>query len=213
MMLARMGKAMKPQGTFRFVKGALIAVSCVALSGCISLGGKVPPDLYRLTPDLTAPVGATASGPLSSAIVVLDPDADRSLDVLRVPVRVNASSLAYLKDAAWVEKPAREFRSLLAETIRARTGQLVVEGNDYAGTGKLVISGRLQEMGYDAGKQAVVVLFDAMQSGANGGGEVVTKRFEAQVNNVAPNSKAVGPALNEAANDVARQVADWIKGS
>lgn len=202
---------MKPAAAPGILKGALFAVSCLALSGCISLGSKTPDLLFRLTPEKTAPTGATASGKLSNAIVVFDPETDRSLDVLRIPVRVDASNLAYLKNAAWIEKPAREFRSLLAETIRAETGKLVIEGGDFEVTGETFVRGRLLEMGYDVPRQAVVVRFDAVRSGGPGS-EIVTKRFEAAVNGVEPKAKYVGPALNQAANDVARQVADWIKG-
>ncbi|KHK93613.1 ABC transporter [Novosphingobium malaysiense] len=195
------------------VRGMVIAASCLALSGCLSLGGKTPDELFRLTPEETAPAGSTARGPLSEAIVVEDPEADRSLDMLRVPVRVDASSLAYLKNAGWIEKPTRLFRSLLAETIRARTGRLVVEGGDFEMTGKTRIGGRLLEMGYDAQKSAVVVRFDAMLSEGLGPERVVTRRFESVVNGVEPKAQYVGPAINQAANDVAQQVADWIKGS
>lgn len=205
-----MGKAMKPLRKAAIVNGLVIAVACLTLSGCISLGSKTPGMLFRLTPDQTAPAGATASGQLADAIVVLDPESDRSLDALRVPVRVDASRVAYLKDAAWVEKPTREFRSLLAETIRARTGKLVVEGGDFEVTGKILIGGRLLQMGYDAQKHAVVVTFDAMRS-SGPGSEITTKRFEAMMDGIEPEADAVGPALNQAANDVARQVADWIK--
>ena len=37
-----------------------------------------------------------------------------------------------------------------------------------------------------------------------------TRRFEARVPVAAPETAFVGPALNEAANDVAGQVADWL---
>ncbi|MCT2399701.1 ABC-type transport auxiliary lipoprotein family protein [Novosphingobium mangrovi (ex Huang et al. 2023)] len=207
-----MEKATKPSGTDRIVKGLLIAAACLGLSGCISLGGKAPEELFRLTAEETAPAGAAVSGQLADAIVVLDPDADRSLDVLRVPVRVDASRLAYLKNAAWIEKPTRQFRSLLAETIRARTGKLVVEGGDYEVTGKTVIGGRLLRLGYDAQKRAVVVSFDAVRTDGIDGSQIATKRFEAVVNDVVPKAEAVGPALNAAANDVARQVSDWLAG-
>ncbi|MCJ2177258.1 ABC-type transport auxiliary lipoprotein family protein [Novosphingobium album (ex Hu et al. 2023)] len=202
---------MRPAAAPGILKGALFAVSCLVLSGCISLGEKAPEQLFRLTPEETAPTGATASGKLSDAIVVMDPETDRSLDVLRIPVRVDASQLAYLQNAAWIEKPAREFRSLLAETVRTETGRLVVEGGDFEVTGETFLRGRLLEMGYDVPRGAVVVRFDAIRSGAPGS-EVVTKRFEAVVTGVEPKAKYVGPALNQAANDVARQVADWIKG-
>lgn len=204
---------MKPLRNTGIARSALIAAACLGLSGCISLGGKAPDQLFSLTPQETAPVGATANGQLADAIVVLDPETDRSLDVLRVPVQVDASRVAYLKDATWIEKPARQFRSLLAETIRARSGKLVVEGGDFEVTGKTRVGGRLLQMGYDAQKQAVVVRFDAMLSSGEAGSGITTRRFEAVVNGVEPKGAAVGPALNQAANDVARQIADWVKGS
>jgi len=192
------------------MRGATAAAACLVLAGCLSLGGKVPEQLFRLTPEASAPVGTQTSGQLTDAIVVLDPEADRSLDVLRVPVRIDASTIAYLKDASWVEKPARQFRNLLAETIRAETGTLVVEGGEYEVTGRLAVGGQLLRMGYDVPTRSVVVRFDAMRSAR--GGEIVTKRFESVVSEVEPKAELVGPALNQAANDVARQVAGWIKG-
>lgn len=79
--------------------GAMALTASLALAGCISLAPKPPEQLIRLTPDQSAPAGAQASGQLADAIVVLDPDADRSLDAVRVPVKISPSSLSYLKDA------------------------------------------------------------------------------------------------------------------
>jgi cholesterol transport system auxiliary component len=193
----------------RLAAAAAAALASLALSGCISFGPKPPDNLFRLTPAEVAPAGATASGSLTDAIAVLDLEADRSLDVMRVPVTVDASNVAYLKDALWLERPSRQFRSLLAETLRARTGRLVVEGGDFEVTGKTLIGGRLLQMGYDAPSGSVVVRFDAMRSEAKG--RIESRRFEARVSGIEPKAVAVGPALNQAANDVARQVADWLK--
>ncbi|MCJ2183889.1 ABC-type transport auxiliary lipoprotein family protein [Novosphingobium sp. 1949] len=190
--------------------GLAVAALGLGLSGCISLAPKTPDTLIRLSPEKSAPAGTVSDGKLADAIVVLDPDADRSLDVLRVPVRVDASSLAYLKGAGWVEKPTRLMRSLLAETIRADTGGLVLEGGDYEVTGKTFVGGRLLEMGYDAPRHAVVVRFDAVITQRDNP-EIRRKRFEAVVDNVEPKGPAVGPALNSAANTVANEVATWVK--
>lgn len=210
-MSAMMGNAMKPLRHAPFARTALIAVATLGLSGCLSLGAKLPDQLFRLSPDESAPAGTTVSGPLAQAIVVLDPETDRSLDVMRVPVRIDEARVAYLKNAAWIERPARQFRSLLAETLRARTGRLVVEDGDYDIAGKSQVGGRLLEMGYDARKRAVVVRFDAVLRSAGGGEEIASRRFEAVISGLEPEAKDVGPALNRAANDVAGQVADWIK--
>jgi len=190
------------------VRKAAALAALVLLAGCISFGKKPPDTLISLTPENTAPVGALGSGTIDNAILVLDPDTDRRLDVQRVPVQVNASTVAYLKKAAWIERPARQFRRLLAETIRAKSNRLVLESNDVEVGSKLVLSGRLVDMGYDAGSQSVVVRYDALLEADDGA--VKSRRFEAIVPGVAPTANAVAPALNEAANDVAAQVADWV---
>lgn len=187
---------------------ALALAAALPLAGCVKLGSKVPDQLISLTSQAVAPAGVIGTGRFADAIVVLDPAAERRLDVQRVPVKVDAATIAYLKDATWVEKPARQFRRLLAETIRAGGGRLVVEGDDYDVSGRIVLSGRLLDMGYDAQSQAVVVRYDALRENADG--SIQSQRFEATVPGVAPRARAVAPALNRAANDVAAQVAQWL---
>ena len=41
-------------------------------------------------------------------------------------------------------------------------------------------------------------------------GRAMSRRFEAKVEGVEPKVEAVAPALNRAANEIARQVADWV---
>ncbi len=187
--------------------GAAI-VALALLAGCISLGGKAPKILLGLTAEKTAAAGTMTGGKVSDALLVLDPQVERKLDVLRVPVQVDDTRIAYLQDATWVERPARQFRHLLAETIRAKGQRLVIEANDDTSGSKNVLAGRLIDMGYDARSQSVVLRFDALRE--DGKGAVVARRFEAVVPGVSPKAVAVGAALNRAANDVAAQVADWV---
>lgn len=196
----------------RLLRFAALLALPLALSACVSLGGggaKLPASLLTLTPAKTAPAGSAASATAAEALMVMEPETDQSLSVLRVPVQVDDANIAYLKDALWVERPARLFRGLLAETLRAKTGRLVLEDSQasvpVAGTR---LSGRLIAMGYDARSGSVVVRYDAIRTGPNG--EVQTKRFESVVDGVAPVPAEVGPALNKAANDVAGQVAEWM---
>jgi cholesterol transport system auxiliary component len=179
------------------------------LGGCLGgLGGKVPPQLISLTAADPAPAGPLGGGSAGSGLIVLDPETDRRIDVQRVPVQVSPSTVAYLKDAMWVEKPARQFRRLLAETIRAKSGRLVLEGGEAEAVGRDMLAGRLVDLGYDAASQSVVVRYDAIRN--DGKGAVSVRRFESIVPGVSPKAETVGPALNRAANDVARQVAAWI---
>lgn len=188
-----------------------VILALALLTGCVSLGGgKVPPSLFTMTPAQSAPPGSQAGGTMAQAIMVMQPETDQRLAVLRVPVQLGDAEVAYLKDAQWVDRPARLFRTLLAETLRARGGRLVLEDDQAATLVGQRLSGRLLEMGYDARNMAVVVRFDAVRSSAKG--EVMTKRFEAQISGVAATPAAVGPALNTAANQVAAQVAEWVGG-
>ncbi|MGI8943869.1 MAG: ABC-type transport auxiliary lipoprotein family protein [Qipengyuania sp.] len=180
----------------------------ILLAGCLSFGEDPPESLLTLTPVVTAPAGTGASGTDASAIALVEFEAPQRLDVTRVPVQVNASEVAYLKDAVWVEKPARLFRRLIAETIRARSNRVVIDGDDPGVLADNRLSGTIREFGYDVPSSSVVVVFDAVRAGA--GTQVTTRRFEARVPGIAPQVEAVGPALNQAANDVADQVADWV---
>lgn len=189
-------------------------LAAALLAGCVSVGpggGKAPSQLITLTAESTAPAGNIGSGSLADALVVLDPDTDRRLDVQRVPVQVDDATLAYLQDAFWVERPARQFRRLLAETIRARGNRLVLESSDDETGGRITLSGRLREMGYDSRSSSVVVRFDAVRKHPSG--QLEARRFESVVPGVDPKAASVAPALNRAANDVARQVSDWVTGA
>ena len=189
--------------------GALAALSAaMALSGCISLGKKPPDQLLNLTATATAPAGASASGSAENAIAVMDVEAPQKIDVARVPVDTSGSSIAYLKDAQWVEKPARLFTRLVSDTLRARGNHLVVSGTDLEDAAATKLSGTLQAMDYDASSGAVVVRFDAVLQTKDG--TIRSKRFESTVSGVAAAAAPVGAALNQAANEVATQVADWV---
>lgn len=188
--------------------GAFAALASLALAGCIGLGGKAPKQLLSIAPTASRPAGPGASASANDAIVLLDPESDRSLDMLRVPVRVNAATIAYLKDIAWVERPSRQFRTLLAETLRARTGRLVVEDGDFDIVGRTLVTGRLLAMGYDAPSQSVVVRLDMQKQ--DKGGAILTRRFEAVVPGIEGKAEPVASALGQAANDVAGQIAGWI---
>ncbi|MEQ8412680.1 MAG: ABC-type transport auxiliary lipoprotein family protein [Erythrobacter sp.] len=195
---------------------AIAALAALMLSGCVSLGGGEPPEsLLTLTPTATAPTGSgsgarTGGEAGAGAIAVMTPEAPAKLDVLRVPVTVSATEIAYLKDAYWVDKPARLLRRLLGETLRTRTDALVIDTDDSPTEPEVKLRGTLLDMGYDAPSRSAVVRFEAIRTTAEGG--AVSRRFEATESGIPAEASAVGPALNRAANRVAADVADWIAG-
>lgn len=181
----------------------------LALAGCISLGGKPPASLLTLSPEASAPVGpGVGSGASQPVIAILTIDSPAKLDVLRVPVAVSDTEVAYLQEAYWVEKPARLFRRLVGETIRSRGKAMVVDGDNTATLATLTLKGTLIDMGYDVPTQSAVVRFDAVR--IDNGGKATTRRFEARESGVVAETRAVGAALNVAANKVAAEVADWV---
>lgn len=183
----------------------------LALSGCISLGGPPPESLLTLSPTSRAPAGSGASAGASQPVIAVQSLATPAkLDVLRVPVAVSDTELAYLQDAFWVEKPASLFRRLLGETIRARGTAMVIDADDNMTIATATLHGTLIDMGYDVQSSAAVVRFDAVR--VDGEGKIATRRFEARETGVPAEARAVGAALNVAANKVAAEVADWVAG-
>ena len=189
------------------ILAALAAIA--ALSACVSIGGaEAPEQLLTLTPAASVPVGAAAEGEAAAALSVQVPSVSQRLNVARIPVTTSDSSLAYLADAWWVEKPAQLFRTVLAETIRAKGNRLVVSGGELETVARTQLSGQLVEMTYDATTASAVVRYDAVLELPDG--TVRTRRFESSVPGIPAEAGAVGAALNEAANTVADEVAEWV---
>ena len=189
------------------MKALLPVAMAMPLAGCISLGGETPEQLLTLTPARSAPAGFATTGPANVALAVLEPSTSQRLNVNRVPVQTSDSSLAYLQDAVWVEKPARLFQNLVAETIRARGNRLVIREGDLGQSAVTSLSGQLLDMGYDVASGSVVVRYDGVLQTPDG--QVRTRRFESRVP-AAADAISVAPALNQAANQVADEVAEWV---
>ena len=180
----------------------------VLLAGCVNFGAEPPDRLFTLTSSASAPAGSTADGDVAASLAVLEPTAPQRLTVTRIPVTVDDSSLAYLQDAIWVERPARLFQRLLSETIRARGNRLVLADEELQYSARTRLSGQLVELGYHAAQSSVVARYDAVLQLPDG--RILTRRFESTIPGIAPEAAAVGPALNQAANQVAAEVADWV---
>ena len=90
-------------GLAKIVAPALL----LALSGCISLGGKPPPTLLTLAAERPVPAGTTTSGTYAGAILVMEPETDKRLGAVRIPVQIDDTQVAYLVGTAWVERPSR----------------------------------------------------------------------------------------------------------
>jgi cholesterol transport system auxiliary component len=178
------------------------------LAGC-SFGPKVPDSLFRLTPSQAVAVQTSRTTTPADAVTVIAPTMPQELRTPRVPVRTG-DTVAYLKDAQWVEMPGPLFGRLLSETISARTGRVVLEASQFAFDPGVRLTGQLHAFGIDAVANEAVVTYDAAL--ARAADKVETRRFEARVPVAAIDAATAGPALNQAANQVAAEVAAWIGG-
>lgn len=179
------------------------------LAGCLSFGGKPPKALLTLTPTATLPTGATQNSAAARTITVQVPVVPQALAVARVPVQTGGQ-IAYVTDAAWVEAPQRLFARLMSDTIAAKTGRVVLSPAQSFNDPGSQLSGELRNFGVDGATSEAVVTFDAALIRGPDQSRIEKKRFEARVAVAPIDATTIGPALNQAANQVAGEVADWV---
>ncbi len=184
-------------------------VALLALGGCVSFGGKAPKTLLTLTSAATVPAAVARQATDDNTVLILTPTANAAVATIRIPVYDGASSLSYVADGAWNELPARALQRLLSETVTARTPNVVLDPRQFGTGAAMRLSGQLQRFGVDPGAMQAVVVFDAQLSRA--AGKVEVRRFEARSPIGKIDASQSGAALNRAANDLAVQVADWVK--
>ncbi len=187
----------------------IVLMASLPLAGCISFGAKPPPSLLTLQAQSAPVVGQTQDSGRGKSITVQVPSAPQELATARVPVQEDATSIAYVKDAQWAEPPTRLFARLMADTLTARAGRVVLSTRDSIGDPGDRLGGELRQFGMDATRREAVVMFDAALQ-RDGQTSIEKRRFEARVPVGKIDAESVGPALNQAANQVAQQVSDWV---
>ncbi|HEX8383135.1 MAG TPA: ABC-type transport auxiliary lipoprotein family protein [Sphingomonas sp.] len=186
-----------------------ILLLAAPLAGCISFGAAPPPSLLTIETTATVPVGPVQRATGTGAVTVAVPSVPQALATARVPVRATPTTIAYVKDAQWAEPPARLFARLLADTITAGTGRLVLSTAQSAVDPGARLSGEIRRFDLDATTREAVVTFDASLIRGDAT-QVEKRRFEARVPVTAIDAANAGSALGDAANRVATQVAEWV---
>lgn len=190
---------------------ALFALTAaLALSGCVKLGTKPPARLMTLAMDAAPDTGAGQSSQGLPSLAVAAPDIPRKLATTRIPVQVDPTAVAYVRDAQWTEAPRDLFRRLLETTLAAESGTFVVDDAQYGLRPQRLLSGELVDFGLDAQTREAVVTYDAVLTRIDTH-QAERRRFTARV--PAPHIKAstVAAPLSRAANQVAHEVAAWVK--
>ncbi|WP_066549847.1 MULTISPECIES: ABC-type transport auxiliary lipoprotein family protein [unclassified Sphingomonas] len=187
----------------------LVLIALIPLAACVRFGAEPPPALMTLTPAAAVPVGREQKSADARTVTLTVPVVPQELAVTRVPVRSAGTRVTYVKDAQWVEPPARMFARLLADTITAQTPLVVLGARQFQVDPGAMLSGELRSFTIDADTQEAVVVYDAalIREGVAG---VEKRRFEAREPVTAVEADAVGTALNTAANRVASDVATWL---
>ncbi|HYJ29320.1 MAG TPA: ABC-type transport auxiliary lipoprotein family protein [Allosphingosinicella sp.] len=189
-------------------RNIIAAAAALALSACF--GGGAPSELLTLRAEQTRAVGdARAAGP-GEALTVAEPTVPVALQTTRVPVYVAPQTIQYLKNAFWSDDPSELFRAVVSETISARTGRVVLDPGQFTHEPGTRLTGQLLMFGLDSDRMEAVALYDAVLE--RGRASVATQRFEARVPVAAAQPALVAPALNQAANQIAGQVAAWVGG-
>lgn len=191
------------------MKKIAIVLSALPLAACISFGAEPPPSLLTLNPAATVPIGPAQNSDAAQSITIRVPSTPQELAVERVPVRATDTSIAYVKDAQWVEPPARLFARLLSDTVTARTGRIVLTGRQSNVDPGALLSGELRNFGLDAATSEAIVTYDGalLRQGAS---TFEKRRFEARVPVTAIDAANAAVSLNQAANQVAGEVSDWV---
>lgn len=180
------------------------------LAACIRFGAEPPPALLILTPVAAIAAGQSQSSDSARSMTVGVPVVSQALSVTRVPVQSSGTSLAYVKDAVWVEPPARLFARLLSDTLTTRANRVVLSARQSFTDPGAQLTGELRDFGMDATRSEAVVTYDATLQ-RRGAASFEKRRFEARVPVTVIDATTVGPALNQAANQVATDVADWVR--
>ena len=199
-------KTLTPRSRLFLGAAPLLAL---ALSACVSFGGKPPKKLMSLSAENRVAAGAVSGGASSGSIIVLDPEVAKKLDTVRVPVQVDATTVAYVTDAAWVDTPRHMFQGLLSETISAGGKILVLAPGQFSADPGKRLLGEIVDFGIDARTKTATVTYDATLTTPDGT-TVSRKRFSASEPVSTIDAAHVGNPLNRAANKVAAEVAEWL---
>ena len=198
--------------TIRSLSAISALTAALALSGCVKLGSKPPAHLLTLAADPQPEAANAVSSKGRPTLAVLPPDLPRKLATTRIPVQVDPTTIAYVKDAQWTESPRDLFQRLLGATLAADSGVFVVDDAQYGLRPARSLSGALVDFGLDAETHEAVVTYDALLVTAEDH-QALRRRFTARVPVSTIKAGTVAAPLSRAANMVAHEVAAWVKAN
>ncbi|EQB31063.1 ABC-type transport auxiliary lipoprotein family protein [Sphingobium ummariense] len=187
-----------------------LLATAFALAGCVSIGGKPPQQLLTLDPAQKVQAGTPRAAATGPGLIILDPEAPRVIDTIRVAVQTTPTSAAYVTKVQWAETPRHLFQRLLAETVSATSNRMVLDPGQSGDERTQRLTGELISFGLDARTNSAVVTYEAVLTNITGT-VVARQRFTAtQPVGGKIEANTIGAPLNAAANKVAADVAAWL---
>ena len=113
--------------TRRHILKQATALSGLAVLAACSLPGQgAPPRQFRLTPKSTFDAAMPS---VDWSLAVLRPNADRSVDTVRIPLVSGGLETQYYANAEWSQRAPLMVQTLMVESF-ANSGSIAVVGND-----------------------------------------------------------------------------------
>jgi cholesterol transport system auxiliary component len=131
----------KMMGASHSLRIAAIPLLALLSASCFG-GGSKPTELLTLTPaQVCRRAKARSAGP-GEVLAVQTPTVTRAINTRRIPVYVDPITIEYLVGATYIEEPAELFRRVVAETIAARTGRLVLDPGNFTQEAGATLAGK-----------------------------------------------------------------------
>jgi len=186
------------------------SVAVAMMAGCGSLLGpsNPPPQIYRLSPDMTSPPGGT---PVPWQLAVARPDTTETLDTDRIAL-LRGSLMDYYADAQWNDTATRLVQSLLVEAFE-KSGRVQTAPTASAGLrADLTLTSELRdfEAQYDSESGAPLVVIDIQAKLLDARGQVIASDSSRQTARASQNSvAAVVAAFDQAMGAALSQIVGW----
>jgi cholesterol transport system auxiliary component len=184
----------------QILRGSGVALSLMLISACAA-----PP---LATFDLSAPTVQAKARQRRAILVVQEPIASAPLDGDRSVVRVGGTSIAVVKGAQWADRLPRLLQNRLIQTFENAqlTRSISRPGDGIAADRSLAWEIRRFEVQTEEAAARVEVSVKILDPS---GRVVAAQIFSASAPGSAGEGAAASAALNEASNDVLRQIVAW----
>lgn len=190
------------------ITASVLILTGAMLGGCLGSNATAP-----ATYDLVAPkvMTVTAPRPAKFQLVVNEPTAVRSLDTNRIMVKSGAR-IAYYKDAAWSDHLPRLMQARMVEAFQNAGLVSAVGSRADRMDADLELTTQVQafEIAVDGASAQAHANFYVKVINGNNGRMVASRGFESKVASSPNDAEAMVNSLNQAFDNVLRQVVPWV---